>query len=51
MLLVLATVFRYYKRPVGSNWRMDETYVLVRGPVEVSLRGLPTVTAPRSTFC
>ena len=24
-------VFRKYKRPAGGNWRMDETYILVKG--------------------
>ncbi len=31
MLPVLAAVFRRRKRPAGKSWRMDETYVLVRG--------------------
>lgn len=31
MLPVLAAVFRRRKRPVGSSWRMDETYVRVGG--------------------
>lgn len=31
MLPVLAAVFRRRKRPVGSSWRMDETYVRVQG--------------------
>src|ERR1700742_1581436 len=28
---VLATVFRQRKRSVGASWRMDETYIKVRG--------------------
>ena len=24
-------VFRKYKRPVGGSWRMDETYIKVKG--------------------
>src|ERR1700692_2235610 len=28
---LLDTQFRARKRPVGSSWRMDETYVRVRG--------------------
>ena len=28
---VLAAAFRRRKRPVGSSWRMDETYIKVRG--------------------
>jgi transposase-like protein len=31
MLPVLAAVFRRRKRPVGSSWRMEETYVRVHG--------------------
>ena len=31
MLPVLAAVFRRRKRPVGTSWRMDETYIKVGG--------------------
>ena len=31
MLPVLAAVFRRRKRPVGTSWRMDETYIKVTG--------------------
>lgn len=31
VLPVLAAVFRRRKRPVGSSWRMDETYIKVTG--------------------
>jgi putative transposase len=31
MLPVLAAVFRHRKRPVGSSWRVDETYIRVGG--------------------
>jgi putative transposase len=31
VLPVLACIFRKRKRPVGSSWRMDETYILVSG--------------------
>jgi putative transposase len=31
MLPVLAAAFRRRKRPVGSSWRMDETYIKVAG--------------------
>jgi putative transposase len=31
ILPVLAAVFRRRKRPVGSSWRMDETYIKVAG--------------------
>jgi transposase-like protein len=28
---LLEKVFRKHKRPVGRSWRMDETYILVKG--------------------
>ena len=31
ILSVLAAVFRQRKRPVGTSWRMDETYIKVAG--------------------
>lgn len=31
ILLVLAAVFRRRKRPVGTSWRMDESYIKVAG--------------------
>ena len=30
-LPLLEKVFRQYKRPVGASWRMDETYIKVKG--------------------
>jgi len=30
-LPVLEKVFRKYKHPVGGSWRMDETYIKVKG--------------------
>ena len=30
-LALLEKVFRKYKRPVGGSWRMDETYIKVKG--------------------
>ena len=30
-LPLLEKVFRKHKRPVGSSWRMDETYIKVKG--------------------
>ena len=31
ILPALARVFRRCKRPVGTSWRMDESYILVAG--------------------
>ena len=30
-LTLLEKVFRKHKRPVGGSWRMDETYIKVKG--------------------
>jgi transposase-like protein len=30
-LPLLENIFRKYKRPVGGSWRMDETYIKVKG--------------------
>ena len=30
-LPLLEKIFRKHKRPVGSSWRVDETYILVKG--------------------
>jgi transposase-like protein len=30
-LSVLEKIFRHHKRPVGKSWRMDETYIKVKG--------------------
>src|SRR5258707_113874 len=31
LLPVLEKAFRYHKRPVGRSWRVDETYIKVKG--------------------
>jgi transposase-like protein len=31
LLLLLEKIFRKHKRPVGESWRMDETYIKVKG--------------------
>jgi transposase-like protein len=31
LLPALNKIFRSRKRPVGKRWRMDKTYILVRG--------------------
>jgi len=38
-----------YKRNVGSNWRVDETYIMVKGRRNISTM-LPTRRARVSTF-
>ena len=45
---VLAAPLRRRKRPVGSSWRMDETYVLV-GASRSICTAPSTVMAPLST--
>ena len=42
--------FRACKRLVGSSWRMDETYVRVKGPGRTYI-GLSIRPAPRWTSC
>ena len=42
--------FRSRKRPVGSSWRLDETYVRSREPGNISI-GPSTKPAPRWTSC
>ena len=42
MLPVLAAVFRARKSPVGSSWRMDETYILISGQWKYLYRAVDT---------
>ncbi|MGA9605803.1 MAG: IS6 family transposase [Rouxiella badensis] len=39
---LLDKVFRRYKRPVGRRWRMDETYIRVRGQWKYLYRAVDT---------
>ena len=41
ILPVLARVFRRCKHPVGTSWRMDETYILVAGQWKLSCEPAP----------
>ena len=43
-------VFRKYKRPVCMSWRMDETYIRVKGVWKYLYRAV-TRKARRSIFC
>jgi putative transposase len=42
MLPVLSAVFRLRKHPVGSSWRMDETYIRVSGQWKYLYRAVDT---------
>jgi transposase-like protein len=42
--------FRGRKRPVGASWRLDETYVKVKGSGNICI-GPSTRRAPRWTSC
>jgi transposase-like protein len=42
---MLEKVFRQHKRQVGTSWRMDETYIKVKGVWKYLLRILANVTA------
>jgi putative transposase len=46
----LEKVFLVRKRPVGGNWRLDETYVRVKGAWKY-LYARSTRPAPRWTSC
>ena len=48
-LPLLEKVFRKYKRPVGMSWRMDETYIKVKGVWKYLYRAV-TRKARRSIF-
>ncbi len=39
LLPVLEKAFRHRKRPVGKSWRMDETYIRVKGEWRYPLSG------------
>jgi transposase-like protein len=40
-LPLLEKVFRKHKRPVGGSWRMDETYIKVKGTWKYLYRASP----------
>ena len=50
MLPVLGAAFRWRERPVGTGWRMDETYFIVAGQRK-HLTARSTATATTSTSC
>ena len=43
ILPIMAIVFRRHKRPVGTSWRMDETYIKVAGQWKYLYRGVDKV--------
>jgi transposase-like protein len=47
---LLEAQFRARKRPVGSSWRLDETYVKVKGVWKYLYRAVDKAGAPW-TFC
>ena len=56
-LPLLEKVFRQHKRPVGGSWRMDETYIKVKGAwkyfyraVDKEGKALDFVTAPAASI-
>ncbi|MGF6695914.1 hypothetical protein OKW38_000525 [Paraburkholderia sp. MM5496-R1] len=52
VLPVLEKAFRRRKRPVGKSWRMDETYIRVKGDrLNPPFTGPSTRTATPLTFC
>jgi hypothetical protein len=49
-LPVMALIFRRRKRPVGTSWRMDETYIKVDGQWKGLYRAVDK-SGTRWTFC
>lgn len=50
LVSLLDKAFRRHKRAVGGRWRMDETYIRVRGSGNICTgRSIPKVRP--STFC
>ena len=49
LLPVLEKAFRLRKRPVGKSWRMDETYIRVKGEWRYLYRSVARTATP-STF-
>ena len=49
-LPMLEKAFRRHKHPVGCSWRMDETYVKVKGAWKYLYRAVDK-EEKRSTFC
>src|SRR5471032_333015 len=50
LLQVLEKAFRRHKRPVGKSWRMDESYIRVKGEWRYLYRAA-TRTVTRPIFC
>lgn len=50
ILPLLEKVFRKYKLPVGGSWRIDETYIKVKGTWKYLYRAVDK-EGKRSIFC
>lgn len=51
LLPALNKIFRRSKRPVGKSWRMDETYILVRGKWKYLYRAVDKGAIPSTSCC
>jgi putative transposase len=51
LLPVLEKAFRRRKQPVGKSWRMDETYIRVKGEWRYLYRGRCHVDEPATQSC
>jgi len=51
MLPILAVMFRLRKRPVGTSWRMDETYIKVGAEWKYLYRAVDKVGRAYPEFC
>ncbi|CDH34017.1 transposase (fragment) [Xenorhabdus bovienii str. Intermedium] len=47
LVSLLGKAFRPRKKPIGSRWRMDETYIKVKGQWKYLYRAADTDSPPR----
>jgi putative transposase len=51
LLPVLEKAFRHHKRPVGRSWRVDETYIKVKGHYQYPVNIVSPKNANASVRC
>ena len=50
LLPVFALLFRSHKKPVGGSWRLDETYILIKGEWKYLYRAVDSVVIPLISY-
>ncbi|MEB0032310.1 DDE-type integrase/transposase/recombinase, partial [Undibacterium sp. RTI2.1] len=50
LLPLLEKIFRKHKHPVGGSWRIDETYIKVKGAWKYLYRAVKRITKPMLGF-